>query len=150
MPALNLTDLQALLGVIGAVGGFIVTCAVFLWRVSAKVHEITLTQAALTKSSETARLQFAHTGKLIRQSLDSAGARIGDLERGLAVLAASLGEREKDTTKLEAKMEQAHDDTLKVVASLAQVMGSLDSVWRTLARIHPEHVPRRASDRNGG
>lgn len=150
MPSLSLDSLQSLLAVLGSLGGFVVFLAVGWWRLSGKFHEMIATLGAVTVESHKMRLQIVHTGKTTKDGLAVLSRKIVDLERSLAVQATILGEREKDIAKLEGKMDQAHEDTLKVVASLSQVMGSLDSVWRTLAKLHPDQVPKRASDRKSG
>jgi hypothetical protein len=131
------------MALVGALSAFVA----FLWRMASRATQVQTTLEALIKAQQQLRIQVAHTGKLGREAQSAVEKRIFDLERNSALLAASLGEREKDVARLEGKMEQAHDDTLKVVSSLTQVMSSNDALWRSLSRLHPEHVPRRASDR---
>lgn len=143
MPALD--QIESLLAIIGSVGAFFIFLGTLVWRLSTKVHTLTMMAPEIVKL----RSQIAHTGKLTREAVDVVAQRVGALEQGLAGHAAILAEREKSTLKLEGKMEQAHDDMLKVVSSLTQVMGSVDALWRTLERIHPDQIPRRASQKRG-
>ncbi len=143
----HLASLESLLAVLGSIGAFVVFLGTAWWKLSGAIREAQLTITALVAESAKHRTQIVHTAKQVRDSIDSLGRRLSDLERSLAVQATILGEREKDVTRLEGKLETAHDDTLKVVATLGQTSSSLDALWRSLSRLHPQEVPRRASDR---
>lgn len=139
--------ISAAVALLGLVGSFLAFLGAFIWRLSGRVQEVLSTQTALTQEMAKLRAIIAQSARQATGAIDALSRQSNATERNIAILTTSLGEREKDIGKLEGKMEQAHDDLLKVVASLSQVMGSLDQVWKTLTRLHPTEVPRRASER---
>lgn len=147
MPQITPDAIQAAVAVLGAVGSLFAFLGLFLWRMSGRVHEMLATQVAVTNELALLRKQMLLSARGLRDSLEAQSRRLVDLERSFAILAAGLAEREKDITKLEARAEQTHDDFLKVVSSLTQVMSSNDAMWRSLQRLHPNDIPKRASDR---
>ena len=88
-------------------------------------------------------MEFASMKKQISKS-DSLTL---DMTKALVQLATKLDEREKDIAKLEGAMDVQRRDMMEVIKGLQAAVSSLDGMWRTLQTIHPDKVPRRASDR---
>lgn len=66
--------------------------------------------------------------------------------RALTQLSTKIDEREKDVIRLEGAFEATRRDQIHLITGLQQAVGSLDAVWRTLQALHPDTVPKRASD----
>lgn len=109
-------------------GAFLLTAAVFWWRVTRALHRFVATQSQLVAA------------------VAGAQTAIGTLVTAVAKLEAIQTEREKDQAKLEGKVEQTNTTMVRVIATLQQVSGSIDALWRALQRIHPEAIPPRISD----
>lgn len=69
-----------------------------------------------------------------------------ETSKALVQLATKLDEREKDVIRLEGAFEATRRDQIHLITGMQQAVGSLDAVWRTLQTLHPDAVPRRASD----
>jgi hypothetical protein len=112
-----------------AVLTFFGSCLAAFWWVTRAIHEAAATQKQLVEAVKTMASQI----ELLRIDVTQ--------------LKSHAAYRDRTESKHEGRMEQLQSATMKVIGSLQQVSGSLDAVWRTLQRLHPEVVPKRASDR---
>ena len=64
----------------------------------------------------------------------------------VARLKVSLDQREREISRLEGKLQTVHTDYKENAAKLYEVIGQLAALWKTLQTLHPDRVPKRASD----
>ncbi len=124
------------------VAGFTFLGGVWLawWRITARVHGFIGAQAATSFSLDT-------LNKSVLDLADETTDKLDDLSIVVTTLTAQMAEREKDVSRLEGQIEQLGTLIVKQVAAVNGAVASLDAVWRTLQVLHPDKVPRRASDR---
>ncbi len=122
-----------------ALGGVLCGGVVAFWRLSAWVHAITTGLDSLTKTVSALKLEVT--------KMDDA---IGDIGTDVSGLYQAMHEREKDVLRLEGRMDQTNTLIVQTIGQMQGVQGSTDALWRSLQKLHPTEVPRRASDRSGG
>lgn len=130
-----------------AVASFLGTGLLFWWRLTKRLHEhVTALNAALT-AVDKLRVQVAHTGKRTQERLDLLAQDWNKVRTELATNSVLMAEREKDIVRLEGQIENLGSIVTKQVSAVAGAVSSLDAIWRTLQRLHPTAVPKRASDK---
>lgn len=124
---------------IGVVGGFAVNLIAFMvviWKVSGWV---TKRDEALSSAMKEIASHSADIKELARQTR-KAGEMMVKLEQ-IAI------QREKDQDRLEGHIDASRRTTLDLNTLLAKAIANLDALWATLQTLHPDKVPKRASDR---
>lgn len=106
------------------------------WALLRKFQGVVDGQAAIVEEMKRLRNQMLTLAKISQE---------GAVEIGM--LKVLLSEREKDLNKLEGKVEQTNGTMMKLNGSIEKAISSLDGLWRTLQTLHPDKVPKRASDR---
>ena len=76
-------------------------------------------------------------------------AAVRDVKTSIVELKALAIEREKDVARLEGRLDQTTKVSIELTGAVKGAPASLDGLWRTLQTIHPDRVPKRASDRGG-
>lgn len=117
------------------------------WRVTAKIHAFTEAQTSTLAALDKLRIQVAHSLRKIDQRLGSVDQAASTVSKELATFSVLLSEREKDVARLEGQLDQLGSLVVKQVAAVQGAVASLDAVWRVLQKLHPEAVPKRASER---
>lgn len=125
---------QAGCAVLTLLGAFLVAW----WRFSKWLHGIVATQTHLITVFGELKVSV---GKLAEAQ--------GKLTKAIIEHNVRLAEREKDQLRTEGKVEQTQQNLMNAVATLQVCNSSLDALWRTLQRLFPDQVPRRASERQG-
>jgi hypothetical protein len=82
----------------------------------------------------------------LKAGMDKMATTNLELTKALVQMAVKLDEREKDIMKLEGALDSQRKDMVQLIAGLQQATSSLDALWRTLQKLYPMEVPRRASD----
>ncbi len=147
MPALTPEQIQALVAVLGALATAIGTGLVFYWRVATRVASFTAAQNATLTALDRMRVQLAGTAKRFHEQGNAFARDIAQLEKTIATLSAIMHEREKDLSRVEGQIEQLGAVVVKQVATMQGVLSSTEALWRTLHTLHPQQVPKRASER---
>lgn len=119
-----------------AVGGAVVSVFVAWWRFTKWVGKVSNQFEEIQKS-------VAEHGETLRK----VGALTSKLTQAIHSMSQNLNQREKDVVKIEGALELSQRTQMQLIGQIEKVVGSLDGVWRTLQAIHPERVPKRASDR---
>ena len=119
----NLELVGAALGILGALGGFGITLAVWLWKLSQWIKGI--------EESKTERDE---------READTVRA-LGAVRDAVLKLEVKLDEREKSTAKLEGTLEATRGDLKGILLDQSRVMASVEKLWATVER------PRRLSDK---
>ena len=70
-----------------------------------------------------------------------------ELARAVLELTVKISEREKDIVRLEGAVDVTQRNLLETIGIVREASGSLDAMWRTLQRLFPSEVPKRASDK---
>lgn len=107
------------------------TIAALWWRVSKAAAKNHLDQENL--KTEVIRLSAASV----------------EAVRVITQLATKLDEREKDVIRLEGALEAVRRDQVQIISSLQQAVSSMNAMWRAMDSLHPDAVPKRASDARG-
>lgn len=123
-----------------AAAGMLATIAgsvgAILWWVVQKIHRFVSTLDRVTAAVK------AHAEALIM---------LGDEVKRLAGKSASaehqLVLRERETNKLEGKIDTSNQLMMGIVGDMREATANLNAVWRLLDKLHPDAVPKRASDR---
>jgi hypothetical protein len=130
-------NLEAIVAVGGVLAAAVSGAAATIWKVS--------------QWSARAEVADAARDKAIAELVD----KLGGVTTALATLGSAIREmrvglkiRERDHAKTEGKLEQTQQSLVQVIATLQQASGSLNALWKTLQTLHPERVPKRASDRS--
>jgi septal ring factor EnvC (AmiA/AmiB activator) len=135
--------IQGAVAALGFLGGLLTLG----WRLSLKAHASLEAQKSILKAVDTLRAQLVGSARKFDSRLAQFAQDVDGIKRELATLAVVIHEREKDTSRIEGQLEQLGTMLVKNVAALQGNLASTDALWRALAKLHPEHVPRRASDR---
>jgi len=122
---------ELILQVLAGVGSFVSGIAALWWKLSKMAARFHLDQENI--KAELIRFSASHV----------------ETSKALVQLATKLDEREKDVIRLEGAFEATRRDQMHLISGLQQAVGSLDAVWRTLQTLHPDSVPKRASDGRG-
>lgn len=144
MPAFDPASIQTIVAVLGLLGSIVVAW----WRITAELHRVLGVQTELVSALDRLRAQVTASVKRATERLDTLSRVVATLDRDVSTMTALVSEREKDTSRLEGQLEQLGGMVVKQVAAVNSACGSLDAVWRTLQTLHPERVPKRASDRS--
>lgn len=118
------------------------------WRITSRVHAFIAAQVATSLAVDKLRQEATETGDEVAERLFVLAADVGSLKADVGRLSTLMGEREKDVSRLEGQIDQLGSLIVKQVAAVHAATASLDAVWRTLQVLHPDKVPRRASDRS--
>lgn len=119
-----------------------------IWSILAGIFGM-LSGVLLTvwRASRYVALNDERVGKLTA-GFEAIAAGLSAYSKEFAALRAIIQEREKDLLRLEGVSDAARRDMLETIKSLERVTAKIDAMWLTLQRLHPEHVPKRASDRS--
>lgn len=153
MPPITPDMVQAGVALLGFVGA----CVLGWWRLTLVVHRYVAAQNATLVAVDKLRVQVAHTGKRTSERLDlfardvvavrdGVAQELGKLRTELATLTVVMNEREKDIARLEGQIENLSAIVVKQVGAVRDATGNLNAIWKTLQVLHPDKVPRRASD----
>lgn len=118
------------------VGSILGSFFMLWWKISGKVHLAIREMECLKKASA----ESTKSNEEIRKV-------ISNLARAASGLRATLVEREKDILKLEGAIESHQRTQIELIGTIKETVGNLEAIWRTLQVLHPDRVPKRASDR---
>lgn len=122
--------------VLGALGSMIGSIAIVGWKVSGVMQKL------LLRDQETSKT-LIQLGKLVVKTQN----QIHELHVEIAEMRVENRQREKDTARVDGKIENTNDTMMRLTITLQKACGQLDALWLTLQAIHPDQVPRRASDK---
>jgi len=97
----------------------------------------------ITRSFVKAQLEIVH----VQDTLRKVGKLANTLTQNTIELRVGIEQREKELLRLEGCIDSQRKDMAQLIASFHRVSSSLDAMWLTLQRLHPDDVPKRASDR---
>ncbi len=147
MPTLTPEQIQAIVAVVGAVVTAVSTGLVLYWRLAARVTAFIAAQNATLMAVDKMRVQLAGTAKRFSEQGNAFARDLEGVKGELKAFSAIMHEREKDLSRVEGQIEQLGSVVVKQVATMQGVLSSTEALWRTLQSIHPQQVPKRASER---
>ncbi len=147
MPTLTPEQIQAIVAVVGAVVTAVSTGLVLYWRLAARVTAFIAAQNATLVAVDKMRVQLAGTAKRFSEQGVLFARDLDGVKGAVSSFTLVMHEREKDLSRVEGQIEQLGTVVIKQVATMQGAMSSIDAVWRTLQNLHPQAVPKRASER---
>lgn len=136
-------DIQAAIELLTFIGALVAG----VWRVSYRLKQALDGQKAQQVAIDKIPAIIGQIARRITQDADKASVRLHAIEKEINAFSIILHEREKDVSRVEGQIEQLSTVVIKQVAAVRDSVASLDAIWRTLQVLHPDAVPKRASDR---
>jgi seryl-tRNA synthetase len=86
--------------------------------------------------------------RTVIKTVNTQSDRIKSLEEKVVELAVVQRERGDSTAKLEGKVELTTAALAASTKAAEKTADKVEALWRTLQTLHPDKVPKRASDRS--
>lgn len=115
--------------------GFLAAFCTAAWAMLRKGQKFLDTQGQLVTVVKQLRIEAAAGSKKSDDTLQEVGR-----------LKFALEQREREIARLEGRIQTVHSDYKETAGDLREVIGNLKALWTTLRTIHPDKVPKRASD----
>lgn len=122
-------QIQAAVAIAGLLGSALTATAVAVWRGSKWAGQITAGMKTLVKT------------------VNTQSDRLKSLEEKVVELAVIQRERADAAAKLEGKLELTTAALSAATKAAGKTSDSVEALWHTLQVLHPDRVPKRASDR---
>lgn len=134
--SLSPDSVQALVAVASFLGSLAAAVVLGIWRLSKWAARLAAGQAAALSAL-----------KAVDDQVEALGAEVQELVAAHRETRIHLGVREREITRIEGKLEAGTAEAHRLNASVTEVLASIKALWSTLQTLHPDKVPRRASDR---
>lgn len=127
---------QLVLAAVGMLMTIAGSVGAILWWVVQRVHHFVKTLDRVIAAVQ------AHATALgsLSEEVKRLSAKSSSAEHQLVL-------RERETMKLEGQIQTSNQLLMGVVGDMRAATENLNAVWRLLDKMHPDTVPKRASDR---